>query len=148
MREWFELLTDRPPEEIARLTDPQQTNPRLAKELLGRDIVAFYHGPEAAEAAAARFRQVISEKKDPDDIPPVPLDRASLSDGGLPAYKLLVALKLAPSGNEARRLVQGGGVTVGPERLKLTDPNAVVKVTNGLVVRVGSRKVVRVQLQG
>src|SRR5437667_3170670 len=32
MGEWFTLLTDRSPEEIARLTDPQVTNPRQAKE--------------------------------------------------------------------------------------------------------------------
>src|SRR5262245_5986100 len=49
MREWFELLTDRTPEEIACLSDPQRTNPRMAKEELGKDIVAFYHGAQAAE---------------------------------------------------------------------------------------------------
>src|SRR5262249_39930402 len=146
MREWFKLLTDRAPEEIARLTDPQQTNPRMAKEMLGKDIVAFYHGAEAAEEAAARFRQVISEKKDPDEIPEVGVNRSSLTNGVLPLFKLLVALQLASSGNEARRHVQGGGVTIGPERTKMTDPNAPIAVTDGLIVRVGSRKIVKVQL--
>jgi tyrosyl-tRNA synthetase len=146
MREWFELLTDRTPEEIARLTDANQTNPRMAKEVLGKDIVAFYHGANAAEEAAARFRQVISEKKDPDDIPLVSVERASLGDGTLPLFKLLLALKLASSGNEARRHVQGGGVTIGPERTKMSDPNAPIAVADGLIVRVGSRKIVKVQL--
>jgi tyrosyl-tRNA synthetase len=60
--------------------------------------------------------------------------------------KLLTLAGLAKSNNEARRLVQGGGVTVGPDREKVTDPNQDVRVTPGLVVRVGSRRVVRVRL--
>ena len=64
----------------------------------------------------------------------------------MPIGKLLVVLGLAPSGNEARRLVQGGGVTIGPDREKVTDPNAVVPVTEGLIVRVGSKKIVRLKL--
>src|SRR5437867_8032081 len=146
MREWFELLTDRTPEEIVRLTDAQQTNPRMAKEALGKDTVAFYHRAEAAEQAAARVRQVISQKKDPEDIPQVAVERSSLNDGTLPLFKLLHVLQLASSGNEARRHVQGGGVTIGPERTKMSDPNAPIPVADGLIVRVGSRKIVKVQL--
>src|SRR5262249_10700430 len=51
MREWFELLTDRPAEEIARLTDGQATHPMEAKKALARDIVCFYYGADAAEVA-------------------------------------------------------------------------------------------------
>jgi tyrosyl-tRNA synthetase len=43
--------------------------------------------------------------------------------------------------------VQGGGVTLGPDREKVTDPTAQVPVTDGLIVRVGSRRVVRVRLR-
>src|SRR5262245_51242231 len=63
----------------------------------------------------------------------------------MPLFKLLVALELAESGNDARRKVQGGGVTLGAERVKMTDPNAAVAVTDGLIVRSGKR-MVRVQL--
>src|SRR5271155_3181360 len=40
MRSWFELLTDRPKEEIDRLL---AGHPMEAKKTLGRDIVTFYH---------------------------------------------------------------------------------------------------------
>src|SRR5262249_9791945 len=40
LREWFELLTDRPLEEISRLLG----DPMSAKKTLGKDIVRFYHG--------------------------------------------------------------------------------------------------------
>jgi len=146
MREWFELLTDRTAEEIAVLTDPEKTHPRQAKAALGRDIVAFYHGAEAAQKASDDFDAQFRDKKDPSTIQQVALPATSLSDGSLPLFRLLVALDLSKSGNDARRLVQGGGVSVGPERVKLTDPNAAVKVTDGLVVRAG-KKLVAVKLE-
>jgi tyrosyl-tRNA synthetase len=64
----------------------------------------------------------------------------------LAASKLLVAVGLAASNNEAGRLVQGGGVTVSPERTKLTDGNAALEVVAGLILRVGSGKIVRVRV--
>jgi tyrosyl-tRNA synthetase len=146
MNEWFTLLTDRSAEEIARLADPQTTHPRQAKEILGKDIVTFYHGEKEATAAAEEWRKRFSQKQDPTDIPEERLAADSLVDGKIPVAKLLVALKLAPSNNEARRLIQGGGVTMGPDREKITDVNASITVTSGLIVRVGNRKVVRVRL--
>jgi tyrosyl-tRNA synthetase len=145
MREWFELLTDRPAAEIARLIDGTQTHPMEAKKTLGGDVVAFYHGAGAAEAAA-EWKRRFSCRQDPTEIDVVDLPAGSLAEGKISVAKLLVALGLAKSGNEARRLIQQGGVTVGPDREKITDPNAVLSVTDGLIVRVGARKVVRVRL--
>jgi tyrosyl-tRNA synthetase len=147
MRDWFELLTERTAEEIARLTDPQQTHPMQAKKTLGRDIVAFYYGPVAAEAADAEWTKRFSNRADPTEIPVVDVPAAELSDGRLGVCRLLVLLGLAKSNNEGRRLVEGGGVTTGPDKQKVTDPKANVAVTDGLIVRVGSRKVVRVRLR-
>jgi tyrosyl-tRNA synthetase len=146
MREWFELLTDRSPEEIKRLCHAETTHPRQAKETLGRDIVSFYYGVEAAEKAAAEWRHRFSERKDPTDIPGKPIPRSELVDGQLPAFKLLVLCGLAKSNNEARRHIQAGAMTIGEDRQKVTDPVANVSVTDGLIVRVGNRNVVRVKI--
>ncbi len=144
---WFTLLTNRSAEEIARLTNPQTTHPRQAKEVLGKEIVAFYHGEEAALAAAEEWRKRFSQRQDPTDIPEVVVPGASLTEGKMSVAKLLVALGLATSNKEARRLIEGGGVTIGPERTKVTDLNATVEVATGLIVRVGNRKVVRVRIE-
>jgi tyrosyl-tRNA synthetase len=144
MGEWFTLLTDRTAEEIVRLVDAQVTHPRQAKETLGMDIVRFYHGESAAMAAAEEWRKRFSNRQDPTDVPEVVFAATNLTDGKFPVAKLLVALGLAKSNNEARRLIEGGGVTIGPEREKISDPNAVLDVASGLIVRVGNRKVVRV----
>jgi tyrosyl-tRNA synthetase len=147
MGEWFTLLTNRSAEEIARLTDPQATHPRQAKEVLGKDIVTFYHGEAAALDAAEEWRKRFSQRQDPTDIPEVVVPAASLTEGKMSVAKLLVALGLAASNKEARRLIEGGGVTIGPERTKVTDVNATVEATSGLIVRVGNRKVVRVRVE-
>jgi tyrosyl-tRNA synthetase len=146
MQEWFELLTDRSSAEIATLLDAKQTHPKEAKKTLGRDIVTFYHGKEAAAAAQAEWEKQKEGREDPTTVPVVDLSAATFAAGKLPAFRLLVALGLAPSNNEARRLIQGGGVNVGEDRVKLTDPNALIDVPSGLIVRVGSRKIVRVRL--
>jgi tyrosyl-tRNA synthetase len=146
MHQWFTLLTDQPAEEVARLTDPRATHPMDAKKTLGRDVVACYHGAAAAEAAQREWEQRFSQRQDPTDIPEVAVPAAGLAEGKLPVSRLLVQLDLAKSNNDARRLVQGGGVTIGPDRDKVTDPNLSVAVTPGLIVRVGSRRVVRVRL--
>jgi tyrosyl-tRNA synthetase len=39
-------------------------------------------------------------------------------------------------------------VSIGPDRTKLTDPKATVPLTDGLVVRLGSKKIARVKLAG
>ena len=147
MQEWFELLTDRSHEEIAALVDKDRTDPMEAKKTLGKDIVRFYYGDPAARAAAAEWVKRFSNREDPSEIPEVPVPAAEAADGRIPVFKLLVLTGLAKSGNEARRLLQGGGVTVGPQREKVTEPTAVIVLPDGLIVRVGNRRVVRIRLQ-
>ncbi len=146
MREWFELLTDRPAADVAGLLDTTRTHPMEAKKTLAGDVVCFYHGTQAVEEARAEWERRFSGRQDPTHIDEADLPAASLTDGAISAVKLLVGLNLAKSGNDARRLIQGGGVTIGPDRQKVTDPNAVVAVTAGLIVRVGSKRVVCVRL--
>jgi len=146
MREWFELLTDRSASEIANLTDAGQTHPMQAKETLGKDIVGFYQGEQAAIEAAGEWRKRFSERKDPTEIPEKSVPISECQDGKMNATKLLVRLELAKSNNDARRLIQGGGVNIGPDKVKISDPNQLIEITDGLIIRVGSKKVVKVRL--
>jgi tyrosyl-tRNA synthetase len=145
MPEWFTLLTDRSQEEIRRFTNPPM-HPMEAKKTLAADIVTFYYGTETAAAARTEWERRFSGRQDPTEIPAAELPAGSLSDGRIAVTKLLVALKLAASGNEARRLVQQGAVTIGPGREKITDPNTLIAVIEGLIVRVGNRRIVRVRV--
>jgi tyrosyl-tRNA synthetase len=143
MTQWFELLTDRLPIEIGRLTNPDVTHPMEAKKTLGRDIVTFYHGEPAATAAQAEWEKRFSARQDPTEPQEALVPASELQVGKLGVLRLLVLVGLAASNNEARRLVQAGGITVGPDRTKLTDPTAMIEVTDGLIIRKGGSKHVR-----
>jgi tyrosyl-tRNA synthetase len=146
MPEWFTLLTDRSAEEIQRLTDAAQTHPMEAKKTLGQDIVRFYHGDAAAVTACAEWVNRFSKRNDPKEIEEAEIPATELTGGEMAVVKLLVLTKLAASNNEARRAVEGGGVTIGEEKQKISDPKVNVVVTDGLIVRIGKRKIVRVRL--
>jgi tyrosyl-tRNA synthetase len=146
MRQYFTLLTDLPLAEVDRLLGPG-VNPRDAKEVLGKAVVSQYHGPEAAEAAAEAFRRR-AKGGDPDDIPRRPiLARHELDhEGRMLLPKLVCALGLTPNTTEAVRKIREGAVTIGPEREKMIDRNTMVKVTDGLIVRLGKHNIVQVEL--
>lgn len=147
MRQYFTLLTEIPFTEVDRLLAPGM-NPRDAKEVLGKEIVSQYHGAEAAERAAAEFRRRASGE-DPDEIPEVSLDPGKLdAEGRMPAPVLLKELGLESSTSNARRVIEQGGLTIGPDRQSITDPRVMIRVADGLIVRVGKRKIMRVKLAG
>jgi tyrosyl-tRNA synthetase len=43
-------------------------------------------------------------------------------------------------------VIEQGGFNVGPNREVITDPKALIHVADGLIVRVGKRKIARVRL--
>jgi tyrosyl-tRNA synthetase len=145
MRQYFTLLTELPMDEVDRLLAPG-VNPRDAKEVLGKAIAGQYNGAEAAERAAAQFRRRAAGE-DPDEITDAPLDPTKLDpEGRIPAFALLRELRLESSGANARRVIQQGGMTVGPDREVVPDPMTLIAVTDGLIVRVGKNKIVRVRI--
>jgi tyrosyl-tRNA synthetase len=146
MPQWFELLPDRPQEEIKRLSDAAATHPMEAKKTLAADIVSFYYGAGAAGAARTEWEKRFSQKQDPSEIAEFKLPTWEFVDGKIWICKLLVLLKLADSNSEAGRNVEAGAVNVGPDREIIKDRKAQVAVTEGLIVRNGKRKIARIRL--
>lgn len=114
-------------------------NPRDAKLRLAGEVTATYHGAEAAEAARAEFLRVFSDRALPQDIP----ERTLPAGWSGSAVDLLVALGLAPSRSQARRLVAGGAVEI--EGIRQTDANAAITLGESAVVRAGKRGFCRVR---
>ncbi len=137
MDNYFTLLTDRPREEIGPLLDSDQTHPRQAKARLGKWVVARYHSPQAAEAAAAEFDRVFRDRDVPTDMPEVPVP-----GGKTRIVELVVRAGFAKSNGEARRLIRQNAVSIDGE--KVTDVRAEVTVRSGQVLRVGKRRFGRI----
>jgi tyrosyl-tRNA synthetase len=139
MWRWYTLLSFRHEAEIAALKAEVAAgrNPKDAKVALGREITARFHGAAAAEAAVQDFHHRAAGGV-PDDIPEVALSGAPLAIGAL-----LKQAGLAPSGSEALRLVEQGGVRV--DGSAVSDKG--LKLGAGtFVVQVGKRKFARVTL--
>ena len=144
---YFELVTRVPLEEVKAITralKEETMNPRDAKMRLAREIVTMYHGPEAAAAAEEHFRTVFQMRLLPEDMPEVAIDQAELKEGEIWLPRLLVLAGLAPSSSEARRLISQGGVEINQQRVD--DPQARVRVEEGMVVRAGRRRFARLRL--
>jgi tyrosyl-tRNA synthetase len=143
MWQYFELLSFRRLDDIAALkaSVSEGMNPRDAKFELAREIVARFHGADAAgraqEAFIARFRQ----GELPESIPEV--DVAS-RDGGLGIAHILKAAGLVSSTSEAFRMIGQGAVRVDGERIE--DRRREVAAGSTHIYQVGKRKFARVRL--
>ncbi|MHB8731672.1 MAG: tyrosine--tRNA ligase [bacterium] len=143
---YFEYCTLVPLEEMRALEAALragQVHPRDVKQRLANAITARYWGEAAAAAAAAEFTRVFREHERPEEIPEVALNRTQAQNGTMRLSHLLVALRLAPSNTEARRLIDQGGVTLDETRAA---KDVDVPVRDGLIVRVGRRRFAKVRL--
>jgi tyrosyl-tRNA synthetase len=140
MWRYYELLSRRSLTEIAAL---RAGHPKKAKSELAKEVVARYHGAEAARTAEEQFEAVHKRREVPDEIEEREVARETGADS-VPLAKTLAQLGLASSGSEARRLIGQGGVSVEGERV--SDPNA--KLTAGVhLLKVGKRKFTRVTVK-
>ena len=140
--DYFVLASSVPQEDLARiksqLADPG-TNPRDVKRELARDLVALYHGAQAARDAEEEFDRIFINREAPQEVPEVALPA---NGGSIGILKLLTETSLASSNSEARRLIDQGGVSIDGKRV--ADQNAIVSLEHPVLVKVGKRKFLRI----
>ncbi len=144
MWNWYDLLSLRSNAEIAELRREcsEGRNPRDAKVMLAKEIVARFHSAAAADAAEAEFNQRFRQGAVPSDIEE---KRVALPAEGIGIAAMLKAAGLVPSNGEANRNIEQGGVRINGERvsdraLRFTDPAT-------LVVQVGKRRWAKIVLE-
>ena len=139
MWRWYTLLSFQSEAAIAALKAEVAggRNPKDAKVALAKEITARFHSAAAADAAEQDF---INRSKGgvPDEI-----DEVTLSGAPMGIAALLKAAGLAPSGSEATRLIEGGGVRVDSS---VVSDKALKLEAGTYVVQVGKRKFARVTL--
>lgn len=134
------LLTRWTPEQIVQvergLADGS-LHPRDAKMNLAREIVAIYHDDSAAAVAEQHFRLVFQQEAVPEEMPEVSVH------GEQRLLDLMVEHQLAKSRNEARRLIEQGGVRLGGE--PVTDVNLAITLAEDRILQVGKRRFLRLR---
>jgi len=135
---YFTLVTRIPMTEIEEIK--KITNPRDQKAKLAKEIVKMYHGEKEAQKAEDEFNSVVRDKQVPSDI-----EIFETSRENYPILDLLCDSKLTESKNDAKRVIDGGGVSVN--NTKVTDWHAEIIIENEMVVKFGKRKFVKIKLK-
>jgi tyrosyl-tRNA synthetase len=128
-----EKLLDEVKSELAK-----GTNPMLLKKRLAYMIVSFYHGEEAAREAQEAFEKLFSQREIPGEM-----DEYIVPETTMRLNKLLRDCGLCGSGGEAKRLIQGGGVCLDGD--KITSCDSEIEIKDGMVLRAGKRKFIRLR---
>ncbi len=128
MYKYYELLTD------FDLLAVKGSHPKEAKERLAEIIISQYYNMDAARKARSEFVNVFKNKETPEDLPVFEIKESKK------IIDLLMGSGIAKSKNEARRLVQQGGVIFNEE--KIIDENFIVLFPG--VLKVGSRRFLKI----
>ncbi|MFW6456758.1 MAG: tyrosine--tRNA ligase [Planctomycetota bacterium] len=149
MEKFYVLTTDLPMSRIKELLS-DDVHPRDAKAELAGAIVRRYYDEEAAEEAAEEFNRVFRERQLPTDMPEVVVPEEDIKEGQRVWLPGLVRLAgCADSNSQARRLIQQGGVSVGPDAESLEvirERNAEPHVEEGWILKVGKKRFFQISL--
>ena len=141
MENYFTLLTDLPAEKITELVNPDKTHPKQAKIVLAKMIVSQFHNEQTAQSAAAEFDKVFAQGQLPDDMPEIKITAEPIM-----ASKLLLHCKLVPSGAESKLMIKvQSAVSINGN--KISDPNAEITPTDGMIIQVGKRRFARLKIK-
>jgi tyrosyl-tRNA synthetase len=137
MWRYYELLTDLSPAEIEQMKTSGE-NPRNMKVNLAKFIIKDFHSADAAREAEEEFNRLFVKKEIPDEI-----EEMSVASQTWNLAELLTETNLASSKNEAKRLIQQGGVKLNNE--KVSDTNAEIELKEEILLQVGKRKFLKVK---
>ncbi|WP_339489387.1 tyrosine--tRNA ligase [Pseudomonas sp. EL_65y_Pfl2_R95] len=142
MWRYFELLSFRSMDEINQFKRDVEAgaNPRDIKIKLAEEIVARFHGEEAAANAHRSAGNRMKEGELPDDLPEIEL----LSAEDMPIAALLNKAGLVKNSAAARDLLGNAGVRVDGEIVERT---YIVKLGTTQVVQAGKKAFARISLK-
>ena len=124
---YYALLLDR---------DPPEGEPLQQKRGLARSLVREFHGEDAVPPAESAF-DAVARREAPEDLPEVALPEGT---GEVWVVELITLAGFANTNGEARRLIRGGAVRIGGERItdeKLSLPRDELA---GQVLQAGKRR--------
>lgn len=138
----FEFLTRIPMDEIKKIEEKitNGANPMQYKKDLAVTVVTMLNSEEDAKKALEAFESNVQRGELPTEISEITL---ADDDEEYITEELLVELNLSSSKAEAKRLFQQGGVEV--DGTKITETREPMTVKDGMIIRVGKRKIVRLR---
>ena len=134
------MLTFLPLEQIEEMAAWEGEQLNRAKEILAFELTKLVHGEAEAQKAEAAAKALFSAGVSDENMPTTQLTEDDLKDGGIDVITLLTACKLATSRSDARKLIQGGGVSVNDEKIAAIDKRfSAEELRAGLHIRKGKK---------
>jgi tyrosyl-tRNA synthetase len=142
IEKYFELLSHISLEELNALKEglrEKSKDPRDAKKELAMELVARYHGREAAGAARAEYETILEKKNVAAKESTLPSLTVSVAGDEKAAWlpRIMKTTGLAGGTSEAMRLIKQGGVKV--DDVVATDPNTVLALGDH-IIKVGKKR--------
>ena len=136
----FELLTQLPMEEIKNDEKilKEGKNPMILKKKLAFEIVKMLYSEKEAKKAQEEFERVFQKGK----APIYHILIYDIKSGPKNIVDLLVNSELAPSKSEAKRLIEQGAVEIDKQVIR--DTQHVIRVKDGMIIRAGKRKFLKI----
>lgn len=142
MWRYFELLSFRSLEEISQFRSDvaQGANPRDIKIKLAEEIVARFHGEEAAQTAHRSAGNRMKDGELPEDLPEVELE----TDAALPVAAVLNKAGLVKNAAAARDLLAAGSVKVDGE---VVDRGFLFEIGRTYICQAGKKAFARISVR-
>ncbi len=141
------LLTFLPMEEVRRLGALKDSEINIAKKTLAHEVTKLIHGQDEADKAQQAAEALFAGGGSLDNVPTTVLSAADISNKRL--IDILPATGLAASLGEGRRLIAGGGLYIGED--KVEDPNLILDLAafkdNSLLLRKGKKTYHRIIIE-
>ncbi len=168
---YFDLVTDRTPEQIAALADEVKAgakHPMDVKMSLAKEIIAGFHGEAAADKAAAEFQRVFRDREAPDEAPEITIKKMipgymyayrqagvikeqkilSVSSTGVEKWtRFLHALGQVSSASDGERIMKQRGLEVDGKIIN--DPSARIDLNQlgAHMLKIGKKKFLRIVVE-
>jgi len=126
MYRYYELLTQDDLETVKKM------HPKDAKVSLAKKIVERYWTAQDAQKAEEEFNKIFAKKDLPTDI-----EEYSCKTNKIKISQLLIDSLMVSSKNEARRLIEQGGVKINSEKINSDEE---IEIQNGMIMQAGKRK--------
>jgi tyrosyl-tRNA synthetase len=146
MWSYYDLLTDFGPRAILRLREEVRTgtlHPKKAKMELAHNIVAGFHGEDAARKAGHEWDRIFSKREAPEAAPEHRLARGEPKR----LSALLLDLNMAASRSEADRLIKQGGVEIDGQRVDDVKHEVALSKPMEFLLRAGKKKFLRIVIE-
>lgn len=152
---WIRIFTFLPKEEIESLEHTHKEDPskRILQKKLAEEITAFVHGKEELEKAIETTQKLFANQNAPaeslsiedleamEGVIRIAISRATL-DAGIDIVSFLADTGIFPSKGEARKMVQGGGVSINrkkAENVQLSIDSSMLLHDKYLLVQKGKK---------